>query len=70
MACDTIDNTVVFIGFGDSLLTKINAARDNDNTPDPMASTTVTELKKIIPSKPIGGKAKYLTLICINSGPI
>jgi hypothetical protein len=62
MAIDTIEITVVLTGLGGFFRTKIMAARANDNNPAPMARTTATELKKIIPSYPIGGKEKYVTL--------
>ncbi len=50
MAIDTIEIAVVLTGLGGFFLTKIIAARANDNNPDPRVSTTATELKKIIPS--------------------
>ncbi len=47
---DRIDTTVAFTGFGDALLTNRIAARANDSIPDPIVSTTATELTKTIPS--------------------
>ena len=50
MVIDTIDNVVAVTGFGEAFLKNKTPARASDNTADPIASTTATELIKIIPS--------------------
>lgn len=62
MMRDRIDIAVAFVGLGELPLENKMAARVKDKTPDPIASTTATELINMTPSKPIGGKPKYVTL--------
>ncbi len=50
MAIDVMEIADVISGLGGFFLTNRIAARINDNNPDPMASTTATELTKIVPS--------------------
>ena len=62
MIKDRIDTTVAFVGFGELSFENKMIARTKDKPADPIASTTATELINITPSKPIGGKPKYVTL--------
>jgi hypothetical protein len=50
MAIDTRDITVVIIGLGGCFLARMIAARMSDSNPEPIASTTATELTKTVPS--------------------
>lgn len=62
MTRDSMDTAVACVGFGERPFENKMIARIKDKTADPIASTTVTELMNITPSKPIGGKPKYVTL--------
>ena len=62
MTRDRMDIAVAVVGFRGLPLENKMIARTKDKTAAPMASTTATELINITPSKPIGGKPKYVTL--------
>ena len=57
-----MDIAVAVVGFGELPFENKMIARTRDKTAAPIASTTATELINITPSKPIGGKPKYVTL--------
>lgn len=62
MTRDSMDTAAACVGFGERPFENKMIARIKDKTADPIASTTATELMNITPSKPIGGKPKYVTL--------
>jgi len=50
MAIDAMAFAIVIYGLGGLLLARMIVARISDSNPEPIASTTATELTKMVPS--------------------